>query len=145
MKQFLAMLVCVSVIVTTGGCSTVKKVGAGVALPFAAIGDTIAVLPFQGADAASKKLIELGDDHVQKVREENEGKVTLSVAEDTAMVYYIPGYGLRPIGAFASPRLYPMTRSCLAVFGPEKEELPEEEIPEPARKKKKVREEFEEW
>lgn len=145
MKQVLSILVFVLFMLTAGGCSTVKKVGAGVALPFAAIGDTIAVLPFQGANAASKKLIELGDDHVLKVREENEGKVTLSVAEDTAMVYYIPGYGLRPIGAFASPRLYPMTQTCLAVFGPEKEEPPAEEIPEPVREKKEVKERFEEW
>jgi hypothetical protein len=119
MNRCIIGIMCIAFMLITSGCSIVKKVGAGVVLPFAAIGDTIVNLPLSGADAASKKLIKLGDEHVEQVRVENEGKVTLDISEDTALVYYVPGYGLRPIGSLAPPKLYPLTKSCLEVFEPE--------------------------
>ena len=97
------------------GCAPARKTGAGAALPFAAIGDTV-LLPFQGMGLASTCLIEAGDNHLAAVREKNKGKVTLPIAECTAGVCYVPGYALWPFRACTPERLYSMTQSCMAVL-----------------------------
>ena len=97
------------------GCEPARNAGAGAALPFAAIGDTV-LLPFQGLGHASTYLIEAGDNHLDAVRENNKGKVTLPLAECTAGICYVPGYALLPFHACTPEQLYPMTRSCMAVL-----------------------------
>ena len=111
-KVFLFLAVILSVCVS--GC----KVGAGCALPFAAIGDTL-VAPLNGVEWCSDKLIDLGDDHQMKVYEETRNTTYGDLAAYTAWVYYLPGYILWPIGALAPSELYPMTKSCMAVLNDE--------------------------
>ena len=143
MRPSLLLLLMLSV-VCTSGCSTVKKTGAAAALPFAALGDTIAVLPFQGCEQASSYLLFQGDSHLAMVREEQRGKPTLPLAEHSALVYYIPGYALWPPAQLAPAELFPMTKGCLAVFEPPKKDKPVEEPLPPSPEKKPVGE-FEEW
>ncbi|MBO7436097.1 hypothetical protein J6U76_08945 [bacterium] len=102
------------------------KVGAGCALPFAAIGDTL-VAPLNGIEWCSDKLIDLGDDHQMKVYEETRNTTYGDLAAYTAWVYYIPGYILWPFGALAPSELYPMTKSCMAVLKDENDTEKREE------------------
>ena len=145
MKQLFISIVCIVTVVVISGCSIARKVGAGVVLPFAAIGDTIVNLPLSGTEAASDKLIVLGDEHVAHVREVNKGKVTMDISQDTALVYYVPGYALRPIGMLAPPQLYPMTKLCLTVFDPIVDTPKIEDAIKILPRKKKASEEFEIW
>lgn len=115
MKNSLLILAVLGVLFVSG-C----KVGAGCALPFAAIGDTL-VCPLNGIEWCSDKLIELGDDHQMKVYEETRNTTYGDLAAYTAWVYYIPGYILWPFGALAPDELYPMTKSCMAVLNDEKQ------------------------
>lgn len=108
-KVFLALAVLL--LLSVSGC----KVGAGCALPFAAIGDTL-VCPLNGIEWCSDKLIDLGDDHQMKVYEETRNTTYGDLAAYTAWVYYLPGYILWPLGALAPSELYPMTKSCMAVL-----------------------------
>lgn len=108
-KVFLALAVLL--LLSVSGC----KVGAGCALPFAAIGDTL-VAPLNGIEWCSDKLIDLGDDHQMKVYEETRNTTYGDLAAYTAWVYYLPGYILWPLGALAPSELYPMTKSCMAVL-----------------------------
>ena len=110
MKKVLLALA-VLLLLSVSGC----KVGAGCALPFAAIGDTL-VCPLNGIEWCSDKLIDLGDDHQMKVYEETRNTTYGDLAAYTAWVYYLPGYILWPIGALAPSELYPMTKSCMAVL-----------------------------
>ena len=102
------------------------KVGAGCALPFAAIGDTL-VAPLNGIEWCSDKLIDLGDDHQMKVYEETRNTTYGDLAAYTAWVYYLPGYILWPFGALAPSELYPMTKSCMAVLKDENDTEKREE------------------
>jgi len=144
MNQLVIGIICIAGVVMTSGCSIAKKVGAGVVLPFAALSDTLVALPLSGTDAASKKLIKLGDEHVAHLRVENKDKVTAEFSENTALVYYVPGYGLRPIGSLAPPQLYPLTKSCLAVFEPVREQPIKDALMILPKKKQPV-DEFEIW
>lgn len=108
-KVFLALAVLL--LLSVSGC----KVGAGCALPFAAIGDTL-VCPLNGIEWCSDKLIDLGDEHQMKVYEETRNTTYGDLAAYTAWVYYLPGYILWPLGALAPSELYPMTKSCMAVL-----------------------------
>ncbi|MBR4820428.1 hypothetical protein IKZ70_01025 [bacterium] len=110
MKKVLLALA-VLLLLSVSGC----KVGAGCALPFAAIGDTL-VCPLNGIEWCSDKLIDLGDDHQMKVYEETRNTTYGDLAAYTAWVYYLPGYILWPLGALAPSELYPMTKSCMAVL-----------------------------
>ena len=110
MKKVLLALA-VLLLLSVSGC----KVGAGCALPFAAIGDTL-VAPLNGIEWCSDKLIDLGDDHQMKVYEETRNTTYGDLAAYTAWVYYLPGYILWPLGALAPSELYPMTKSCMAVL-----------------------------
>ena len=114
MKKLL-FLSAVLVSLLISGC----KVGAGCALPFAAIGDTL-VAPLNGIEWCSDKLIDLGDEHQMKVYEETRNTTYGDLAAYTAWVYYLPGYMLWPFGALAPSELYPMTKSCMAVLKDEK-------------------------
>lgn len=102
------------------------KVGAGCALPFAAIGDTL-ICPLNGIEWCSDKLIDLGDDHQMKVYEETRNTTYGDLAAYTAWVYYLPGYILWPFGALAPSELYPMTKSCMAVLKDENDTEKKEE------------------
>ncbi|MBP5626679.1 hypothetical protein J6X96_00725 [bacterium] len=106
---FLTLAILLSFFIS--GC----KVGAGCALPFAAIGDTL-VAPLNGIEWCSNKLIDLGDDHQMKVYEETRNTTYGDLSALTAWVYYFPGYLLWPAGALAPSELYPMTKSCMAVL-----------------------------
>ena len=110
MKKIL-LLSAVLVSLLISGC----KVGAGCALPFAAIGDTL-VAPLNGLEWCSDKLIELGDEHQMKVYEETRNTTYGDMAAYTAWVYYLPGYILWPFGALAPSELYPMIKGCMAVL-----------------------------
>jgi uncharacterized protein YceK len=106
-------LVCGAVLLSA--CSSARKAGAGAALPFAALGDTM-LLPFQGLGYASDKLIEQGDEHLATAREQKRGNVTLRAAEDTSAVLYVPGYALWPFAQITPDGWYPMTSTCLAAL-----------------------------
>ena len=119
-KVFLILAVLLAVCIS--GC----KVGAGCALPFAAIGDTL-VAPLNGFKWCSDELIELGDEHQMKVYEETRNTTYGDLAAYTAWVYYLPGYIIWPFGALAPSELYPMTKSCLAVLNDENSTSKKEE------------------
>ena len=100
-----------------GGCSSARRNSAAAAVPFAAVGDTV-MTPFQGLGYASRKLIELGDEHLAHVREEKKDNITLPAAEPTAGVYYVPGYLLYPFQLMTPSEWYPMTKACNEAMQP---------------------------
>ncbi|MCK5851845.1 hypothetical protein KAH27_02340 [bacterium] len=104
--------------ISLAGC----KAGAGAAIPIAGALDT-AIAPIQLIGYAGKGLVNMGDDHAERVYEENKNSVTLPFDELTALVYYIPGYCLLPFNSIAPEELYPLTKSCLNTINakPEKE------------------------
>ena len=88
---------------------------AGVAIPFAAIADTVAA-PFQLMGDAGVTLIEIGDRHQTQVYEANKDSTTLPLSELTTLVFYIPGYLLYPIDSITSDTYFPLTKNCLNII-----------------------------
>lgn len=107
------MCVCVGL----AGCETLRRTGAGLALPFAAIGDTL-LLPVQGLGAASDALLQAGAAHRARMREENRGKITADASAASAVVYELPGYLFYPFSLIAPSNLYPMTQACWDALQP---------------------------
>lgn len=98
------------------GCTTVSEVGAVTAMPLAAVGDTM-LLPLQGAQRASKHLIQAGDEHYDAVTAAHEpDDVTLPADQASSAAYYVPGALLYPFGVVAPHELYPMTKACVGVL-----------------------------
>ena len=143
----ICFLLLFGVVLFLSGC----KVGAGCALPFAAIGDTL-VAPLNGCEWVSDKLIQLGDDHQVKVYEETRNTTYGDLAAYTAWVYYLPGYLFWPAGALAPSELYPMTKACMkTIKGENTEEAKVSEANErygtykKIKEREKEEEDFEEW
>jgi len=109
-QNILSALLIITAICLTG-CSTM----AGIAIPFAAITDTV-VAPFQLTGDAGAGLIYLGDRHQQQVYEVNKDSVTLPLDQLTTLVFYIPGYLLLPFDSITPDEYYPLTKSCLNVI-----------------------------
>lgn len=125
------------------GCSTMSKVGAGAALPFAAITDTV-VAPFQLIGDAGVGLVHLGDRHSQQVYAVNKKSVTLPLAEITTLVFYIPGYLLYPVDSITPDEYYPLTKKCVGVI--EEEETKGKFKDRRIIKTRKIpKNDFEEW
>lgn len=100
-----------------------RHVGAGMALPFAAIGDTL-LLPVQGLGGASDELLQLGEEHRARMHAENRGKITEDAAAASAIVYELPGYLLYPFSLVSPPKLYPMTSACWDALRPAETNAP---------------------
>ncbi|GEM_PF-1218928 len=112
----LLVATCLCVVFTGCSSTSVEKVGAGVALPLAAVGDTL-VLPVQGLGRSSAALMRAGDRHSEKVAEEDIGNdVTAQADQWSSIVYYAPGVALWPFYKIAPNELYPMTKGCSAVL-----------------------------
>jgi len=92
-----------------------NKVGAGTALPFAAIADTV-VAPFQLLGDAGTTLIEMGDRHTEQVYAANEKSLTLPLDQATTLIFYIPGYLLYPFDSITPDKYYPLTEKCMNVI-----------------------------
>jgi len=93
-------------------CSTSKQVGASVALPFAAVGDT-AIAPFTAMGNASEALVQRGYE-VDHFARGGWGAVEYVQHDNPAdLFYYIPGYALFPFQAFSQYDYYGMTSKCL--------------------------------
>jgi hypothetical protein len=93
-------------------CSTSKQVGASVALPFAAVGDT-AVAPFTAMGKASEALVQRGYE-VDHFARGGWGAVEYVQHDNPAdLFYYIPGYSLYPFQAFSQYDYYGMTTKCM--------------------------------
>ncbi len=125
------------------GCSIVKKTSAGVAIPFAAIGDTV-VAPFQLLGNCANPLMNLGDDHYMKAYEGSKFKTTLMLAAATSYVYYLPGYFCMPFDYFTPDNYYSMTKSCLRTINSEEEEG-DPRTRQSSYRKTPPRKEFKEW
>ncbi len=93
-------------------CSSSKQVGASVALPFAAVGDTT-IAPFQAMGNASKALVQRGYE-VDHFARGGWGAVEYVQHDNPAdLFYYIPGYTLYPFQAFSQYDYYGMTSQCM--------------------------------
>ncbi len=93
-------------------CSTSKQMGASVALPFAAAGDT-AIVPFQAMGNASEALVQRGYE-VDHYSRGSWGAVEYVQHDNPAdLFYYIPGYSLYPFQAFSQYDYYGMTSKCM--------------------------------
>lgn len=137
-KNLIIAWVCLCVCLA--GCETLRRAGAGAALPFAAVGDTL-LLPVQGLGAASDALLEAGAAHRARMREENRGKITVDASAASAVVYELPGYLLYPFSVMAPSNLYPMTQACWDALQPAPTNQPT--AAQPARTLE--HETFEEW
>jgi len=129
-----------AVCVCLAACETMHRTGAAVALPFAAVGDTL-LLPVQGMGAASDALLEAGAAHRARMREENRGKITMEASESSALVYELPGYVLYPFSLISPSKLYPMTSACWDALQPATTNQPAPH----ARARSVQDEQFEEW
>jgi len=88
-----------------------SKITAGMAFPFAVIGDTV-IVPFQMMGYMSKALIEQGQ---QAGAYTQYSSFTYEYNEPTIvqLFFYIPGYLMGPFLPLANFRYYPMTQACL--------------------------------
>ncbi|RLD09268.1 MAG: hypothetical protein DRI44_08880 [Chlamydiae bacterium] len=141
--NYLTTLLITIIIFCFTGCSTLAKPGAGAAIPFAAIADTV-VAPFQLTGNAGVALIHLGDRHAEQVFDANKNSVTLPLAQVTSLVYYIPGYILYPFDSITPDNYYSLTKNCLNIINAK----PEIEG-ESRKRKREIRKlpenNFEEW
>ena len=112
--KILTALLIIAIIALTG-CSSLAKPSAGIAIPFAAVADTVAV-PFQLTGDAGVTLIEMGDRHQQQVYEVNKDSLTLPLDQLTTLIFFIPGYILLPFDSITPDEYYPLTKSCLNVI-----------------------------
>ncbi len=138
--KHVCVIVCVLCVWCVTGCETLRRTGAAAALPFAAVGDTL-LLPVQGLGAASDALVEAGAAHRARMREENQGKITVDASAASAIVYELPGYLLYPFAAISPPALYPMTSACWEAMQPAVTNQP----PAAARARSLEDEQFDEW
>jgi len=129
-----------AVCVCLAACETVRRTTAAVALPFAAVGDTL-LLPVQGMGAASDALLEAGTAHRARMREENRSKITADASAASAVVYELPGYVLYPFSLISPSDLYPMTSACWDALQPATTNPPAPH----ARARTVQDEQFEEW
>jgi hypothetical protein len=92
--------------------TTVKKAGAGAALPVAVVTDTT-IVPFQAMGHSSNYLMQRGYevDHYQRVG----WSYTANVHKDNPadLIYYVPGVMLYPFSPLAEYEYYPLSGACL--------------------------------
>ena len=92
--------------------TTVKKAGAGAALPMAVATDTT-IVPFQAMGYSSDYLMQRGYevDHYQRVGWGYTANVYKPNPAD--LIYYVPGAMLYPFSPLAQYEYYPLSSACL--------------------------------
>jgi len=113
MRMFLAHLALGAVLLLLAGCTTtVKKAGAGAALPLAVATDTT-IVPFQAMGHSSDYLMQRGHE-VDNYQRQGWG-YTANVYKPNPMdlIYYVPGVTLYPFSPLAEYEYYPLSGACL--------------------------------
>lgn len=101
----------VALVMLLAACSTARKTGAAIAMPFAFVGDTL-IVPLQWLGYTSEALITAGDNSQYSYH--TRWGYTEVRHHDTplSLLYYIPGYTLYPFTPFTTWDYYSMTQAC---------------------------------